>query len=814
MKILENMVFNKLYFLLLLILISLGIGHAQGIKISGSVIIKNRNTAEGTIVGLQKTAYSTITDVNGNYVLKNIPPGKYQLVVVSINISFEPRPIHVSDKDIVLDLTVDSELQTLEEVEIQGQRKQTFGVGRLGAIEGTAIYEAKKNEVIILKDLNANLAANTARQVFSKVPGLNVWESDGGGIQLGIAARGLNPSRTADFNLRQNGYDISADALGYPEAYYTPPMEALERIEVVRGAASLQYGTQFGGLVNFVFKKPVADKKIQFITRQTGGSFGFFNSFNILNGTVGKWNYLTYYQYKRGDGWRPNGDYVVQNVHAHVGYQATPRFKVALEYTLMNYLAHQSGGLTDAMFKENPRQSNRERNWFEVDWNLFALTADYKLGDHTHLNIRNFANISSRKSLGNLTFINRVDNFALNRDLLYDNYKNFGNETRLIHSYNLINSQKSTLLVGFKLYKGLTHRRQGRSDNGMGANFKFNQPNNLENSDHLFPNYNYSFFVEHIFKISSQFSITPGMRIEYIKTITDGYYRTKIPFFPDSLTSKQYDDNQSTRRFPFFGIGVSYKAHPLVEIYANGSQNYKAINFNDLRVNNPNLVVDPNLKDERGYNLDLGIRGNKNSLFNYDVSIFYLAYNSRISNILRSTPDSLYSTYRFRTNVANSAAFGLESFGEIDFVKIFNDSSQYKLSLFVNLAILNAKYHSDRREIDGKYVELAPPIMARSGLTFGVKNFSITTLFSYVAQQYSDASNVSTIVPSAIEGIIPAYYVCDMNASYSYRNYGLQMGINNVLNQMYFTRRAVSYPGPGIIPSDGRNFYVTITGKF
>ncbi len=805
--------FKGLYILMLLVVGFIFHGHAQGIQISGKVTIKNRNTVEGTIVGLQKTIYTTTTDANGNYILKNIPPGKYQLVVVSINISFEPRTIHVSNEDINLDLTVDSELQTLEEVEIQGQRKQTFGVGRLGAIEGTAIYEAKKNEVIILKDLNANLAANTARQVFSKVPGLNVWESDGGGIQLGIAARGLNPSRTADFNMRQNGYDISADALGYPEAYYTPPMEALERIEVVRGAASLQYGTQFGGLVNFVLKKPVADKKIQLITRQTGGSFGFFNSFNILNGTVGKWSYLTYYQYKRGDGWRPNGEYVVQNLHAHVGYQATPRFKVAMEYTLMNYLAHQSGGLTDAMFKENPRTSMRARNWFGVDWNLFALTADYKLGDHTHLNIRNFALISSRKSLGNLNYINRVDNLALDRDLLYDNYKNFGNETRLIHSYNLINSQKSTLLIGFKLYKGLTHRRQGRSDNGMGANFVFNQPNNLEYSDHQFPNYNYSFFAEHIFKISSKFSITPGMRIEYIKTITDGYYRTKIPYFPDSITSKQFDDNQSTRSFPFFGIGVSYKAHPLLEIYANGSQNYKAINFNDLRLNNPNLVVDPNLKDERGYNLDLGIRGNKNRVFNYDVSLFCLVYNSRISSVLKVAPDSI-STYRFRTNVANSTCYGIESFGEIDFLKLFNDSSRYKLSLFVNLALLNARYHSDRKELDGKYVELAPPIMARSGLTFGVKNFSMTTLFSYVAQQYSDASNVNTITNTAIVGIIPAYYVCDLNASYSYRNYGLQMGINNVLNNIYFTRRAESYPGPGIIPSDARNFYVTVTGKF
>jgi outer membrane receptor protein involved in Fe transport len=39
---------------------------------------------------------------------------------------------------------------------------------------------------------------------------------------------------------------------GYPEAYYNPPMEAVETIELVRGGASLQFGPQFGGMLNYV----------------------------------------------------------------------------------------------------------------------------------------------------------------------------------------------------------------------------------------------------------------------------------------------------------------------------------------------------------------------------------------------------------------------------------------------------------------------------------------------------------------------------------------------------------------------------------
>jgi Fe(3+) dicitrate transport protein len=124
---------------------------------------------------------------------------------------------------------------------------------------------------------------------------LNIWENDGGGLQLSIGGRGLDPNRTSNFNVRQNGYDISADALGYPESYYTPPLEGIGRIEIVRGAASLQYGTQFGGLINFTMKEPVSDRKFELTARQTGGSFGFYNAFTSISGTTKKLSYYPHW---------------------------------------------------------------------------------------------------------------------------------------------------------------------------------------------------------------------------------------------------------------------------------------------------------------------------------------------------------------------------------------------------------------------------------------------------------------------------------------------------------------------------------------
>jgi Fe(3+) dicitrate transport protein len=101
-------------------------------------------------------------------------------------------------------------------------------------------------------------------------------------------------------------------------------------------------------------------------------------------------NYYTFYQYKRGDNWRPNSHFDQHNAYAHVAYDVNDKLKVTGEYTLMSYLAQQPGGLTDEQFNEDPSISTRARNWFRVDWNLIAFKLDYLFSDNTRLNWRTY----------------------------------------------------------------------------------------------------------------------------------------------------------------------------------------------------------------------------------------------------------------------------------------------------------------------------------------------------------------------------------------------------------------------------------------
>ena len=87
-----------------------------------------------------------------------------------------------------------SDTLKLETIEVKAKQDETNGVSRLKGVEGVRIFEGKKSEVIVLKDQSFNAATNNARQVFAKITGLNIWESDGAGLQLGIGGRGLSPN--------------------------------------------------------------------------------------------------------------------------------------------------------------------------------------------------------------------------------------------------------------------------------------------------------------------------------------------------------------------------------------------------------------------------------------------------------------------------------------------------------------------------------------------------------------------------------------------------------------------------------------------
>ncbi|HEY4065013.1 MAG TPA: TonB-dependent receptor [Puia sp.] len=693
-----------------------------------------------------------------------------------------------------------------------------FGVSRLKDVDGAGIYAGKKSEVIVLKDITANTATNNSRQIYSGIAGLNIYENDGGaGIQLSIGGRGLDPNRTSNFNTRQNGYDVSADALGYPESYYTPPAEAIERIEIVRGAASLQYGTQFGGILNFRLNSGPDSSKMQVVARETGGSYGFFNTSTSIGGTAGQWKYYAFYQHKSGDGWRPNSHFNVNTGYTSVTWKANDRLSVTAQYTHEDYLEKQAGGLTDAMFAADPRQSTKSRNWFKVNWNLGAVLLDYAISPTLQFNSRLFGLLADRSALG---IINTVVDPGGPRQYRTDKYTNWGNESRLVYTYNTHSDHPSVLLGGVRYYHGYTDRQIGNSNDGSGgapSDFTYSHAtviDSLSYSRYKFPNHNTALFAENIFRLTPRISVIPGIRYESIVTKADGFYNAFIEDHAGNIIYNQLvsENRTSNRSFVIGGIGLSYKASPDVQWYANISQNYRAINFNDMSIVNPNFRVDPNLKDEKGYSADMGVRGHHLDIVTYDLSLFTINYNNRIGTILQKDTTSP-NTYQYTTNISRSRNWGVESFVEVDLWKLIAGSgSRVKLSLFSNLSWIDARYvDSKESAYENKKVEFVPNVIWRSGIHFKEGRFAATCQYAYTGKQFSDATNSVTPSNDGINGMVPSYYVMDLSADYRFsRTFSLSGTVNNLSNHMYFARRADSYPGPGIVPSDGRTLYMTL----
>ena len=261
------------------------------------------------------------------------------------------------------------------------------------------------------------------------------------------------------------------------------------------------------------------------------------------------------------------------------------------------------------MFLQNHLQSNRDRNWFEVKWLLYNIYLNYTLSKKQTLSFNFFGLNAQRNALGFRT--NRVSQIdsGEERDLIKGDFNNYGFESKWLNNYSIKNLN-STFLLGVKFYKSDNTSRQGPGSNNGNADFNFytnDFPNYNNQSDYQYPNLNVAFFGENLFYLNDRLSITPGFRIEHIKTESLGSYKKINLDGAGNVILNQTINNNNIRKrsFILLGTGVSYKGP--IEIYGNISQNYRSVTFADISIINPAYSIDPNISDEKGYTIDLSL---------------------------------------------------------------------------------------------------------------------------------------------------------------------------------------------------------------
>lgn len=696
----------------------------------------------------------------------------------------------------------------LNEVQVKEQQFK-FNIQSLPTTKGTFLYGGKKTEMINVQGLDANIAEKTPRQIFAKVPGVFVYDMDGSGNQINISTRGLDPHRGWEFNIRKDGVITNSDIYGYPASHYSMPMEAIQNIELVRGTGSLQYGSQFGGMLNYVAKQGDSTKVFDFESTNSVGSFGLLSTYNAVGGQVGKVNYYAYYSKRVSDGYRDNSRSDYNAFSAQITYRPTQNISIKADLSHSKYVFQLAGQQTDAMFAANPRASIRTRNFYSPNIYVPSLSFNWSLGNRTKLSWVTSAILGNRNSVmfdKTADVVDKIDPVTLqyaNRQVDIDNYHSYTSELRVLHEYR-IGNLPSTLVGGVQLMNNNLHRRQ-QGKGTTGSDFDLSITGNWGRDLH-FKTQNIAVFVENRIYLTPKLAVSPGFRIESGESMMSGminYY--DVSKFPDAIP----------HRFPLFGLNADYQLSTNQNIYAGFSQAYRPVIFKDIIPASIYEKSSDNLKDASGYNFEAGYKGNFEKL-RLELTYFQLFYKNRLGTLAQTDENGAFQI--LRTNIGDSFTKGLEMFAEY-YVRI-NEKANF--SVFSSTSLMEAKYlkaevRSGEKNIniEGNFVESTPQVISRNGLTFRFRKLSVTSLFSYTAKSYADALN--TVQPSlnGSVGLVPAYGILDFNATYRISSkLLLKFNLNNATNKQYFTKRPQFYPGPGIWASDGRGFNLTVSTRF
>jgi Fe(3+) dicitrate transport protein len=388
-----------------------------------------------------------------------------------------------------------------------------------------------------------------------------------------------------------------------------------------------------------------------------------------------------------------------------------------------------------------------------------------------------------------------------NRQVDIDNFNSYTTELRLLQQY-IVGKKTGTLAAGIQYMNNDLHRRQlGKGTTGSDYDLSLVIPG-FGRDVHL-KTQNIAVFAENKFQLSTNLSVNIGARIEMGQTAMSGI----ISYYPENKIPVSMKHH-----FPLLGGNINYSISKNAELYAGFSKSYRAMLFKDLIPASLYEKIDPNIKDSKGYNAELGFRGNWKFL-RWDVTGYLLQYQNRFGTL--ALTDEFGAFYTYRTNMGNSFTIGAEIFIQGDWIL----GKKLGLSVFTSTAFNHARYKDANVKngnanisIQGNKVESAPDIISRNGFTLRYQKISWSVLYSYTAESFADPLN--TIQPAKATGavgLVPAYGIADMNISFRFsKNLELKANVNNFTNQQYFTKRPMFYPGPGVWPSDGRNGSVAI----
>ncbi|VVP92283.1 Fe(3+) dicitrate transport protein FecA [Pseudomonas fluorescens] len=656
-------------------------------------------------------------------------------------------------------------------------------------IRGDVLGSATDPEVLaypgsrsMVKD--ADLQKASVRGVddaLQRVPGVKIFDETGTGALPQISVRGLYESRSGRVQALSDGIPLALAPYGQTGLSLFPvTLATVDRIDVVRGGAAVQYGpNNVGGVINFI-SKPIPKQWETTLQERTTFNAGGHQLWDTYLGTGG---YLTDHfglqldlNTLNGDTAREHSDSDIQN------YRLRGQWNIDddrdLSFGVQHYEADMdlAGALSVKDYKDDPRQSTRPLDRFEGDTDRVWGTYTQQLGamgpfDSVAFSWTNFAHNSYRNFVVGLPFT--PDGAAVTQQDGPRDFKVWGSEPRLSM---IIDGDRlsQTWLLGARYVREDIDYKVNRQSLATGKTTPFR--------DWTFDDEAKAFYVSNaIGLLDNRLTITPGVR-----------YENATMHYDDGITGFQHE-NKSEEWLP--GLTVGYQASDDWFVYANAQKSLRPPQVTQI-------VKEGDVGAELAWNYETGVRYTPWQGLRVDVGLYRIDFSDQI--VYNATID------RF-VNLGSTRHQGIET--EV----FWTPSALPDLDLHASYAYLDAKQRN------GAFKDNEVPFASRNQFNVdGRYHFAEHWTYSldglFVSSAYTDAANTGSEDATASVGKLPAYWVWNTAIE---RQFKLQdhsvltasAGVSNLFNREYYFRGIDTSPW-GRQPAPQRSLTLGLNYRF
>ncbi len=754
--------------------------------IQGVVLDPNRSAVPDALVEIVELKKRVTTDVTGAYKFTNISAGDYTLMVVADGYN-SPVPLTVSVK---------AGIATTRDIlfsEVRGSVNQVDVVGT----DRDAIAEIPGSVALITRDELRRSHPIDANEVLRRVTGIHVREDSGPvGLRLNIGIRGLNPDRSRQVLILEDGIPLAIAPYGEPELYYSPPIDRMQRVEVLKGSGSILYGPQtIGGVINFITPDPPQRAGGSF--ELIGGQRDFLNFKTNYGGTIGKLGAFGSFLRKQGDGFR-SFNFGVSDFTGKLFYALTDRQTLGAKISLYSENSNSTYlGLTQSQFERDPNDNSvpgdllRVRRYFGSVNHQFVIDSKSVLNttayayntvrnwrrqdfDRSRVAGRNYIGVGGDETIpGGAVFLR---NSTGNRNREFDVA---GLESRFTREYSIAGNRSS--------FTGGAHYVYEKAFDDFIVGSTATSSTGVLRDSETRPARGVSAFAQNRFTIGKRFTVTPGLRYEnysYKRNIT----RARVNGIPADVDFRGKDT--VTAWIP--GIGFTFQPMDRLTIFAGAHRGFAPPRVKDA-VSNTGVSIQ--LDAELSWNYEAGARYSTNRGFSAEATFFELDFENQI--IPASQSGGATSTL---TNAGETLHRGFELQTGWDLGRLF------KMRHGLTADLRHTRLSTARFEngiFGGNRLPYAPENVTsfiagyRHPRGFGTQ-YDVT----FVSSQFAD--NNETVAPSANGeiGLIPSYTLHNISFDYERRFERFSISpfvtVKNLTNRVYISSRAPQGIQPGL----------------